>query len=204
MTLPAQLSRAQEHDLEGVGESGVPMRMSASGKTTTVEYTRPWGHRGLAAGHYETSPRAGAGAMGEFGRRPRPGRDVAAKVLSPVFAADPDRLRRFEQEARAIATLNHPNIVGIYDGPADGRPFRHGKLRRRPRASPSPPLSPRRAEMGIRDRRRPARRTISERPSRFEAGQSLRHPGSKDQDRFDSRSRPRPARWAPTRRRGPD
>ena len=81
---------------------------------------------GSRLGHYEIVAPLGAGAMGEVyrARDPRLGRDVAVKVLPPAFAADPDRLRRFEQEARAIATLNHPNIVGIYDvGSADGRPF---------------------------------------------------------------------------------
>ena len=81
---------------------------------------------GARLGHYEIIAPLGAGAMGEVyrARDPRLGRDVALKVLPPAFAADPDRLRRFEQEARAIATLNHPNIVAIYDvGSDDGRPF---------------------------------------------------------------------------------
>jgi len=81
---------------------------------------------GSRLGHYEIVAPLGAGAMGEVyrARDPRLGRDVAVKVLPPVFAADPDRLRRFEQEARAIATLSHPNIVAIYDvGTAEGRPF---------------------------------------------------------------------------------
>jgi len=77
--------------------------------------------KSLAAGtsisHYRIQEKIGAGGMGEVYRAhdPRLGRDVAIKVLPGAFAADPDRLRRFEQEARAAAALNHPNIVAIYD-----------------------------------------------------------------------------------------
>src|SRR2546427_4092904 len=55
--------------------------------------------------------------MGEVyrARDPRLGRDVAIKVLPAAFSADPERLHRFEQEARAAAALNHPNILAIYD-----------------------------------------------------------------------------------------
>ena len=59
----------------------------------------------------------GAGGMGEVYRAidPRIGREVAIKVLPPVFAEDPDRLARFEQEARAAGMLNHPGILSVYD-----------------------------------------------------------------------------------------
>jgi hypothetical protein len=59
----------------------------------------------------------GSGGMGEVYRAhdQRLGRDVAVKVLPPTFSADPDRLTRFEQEARAAAALNHPNILAVYD-----------------------------------------------------------------------------------------
>ncbi len=57
-------------------------------------------------------------------RDDRLGRDVAVKVLKAAAAADPDRLRRFEQEARAAAVLNHPNIVAVYDiGVHEGTPY---------------------------------------------------------------------------------
>jgi serine/threonine protein kinase len=57
-------------------------------------------------------------------RDPRLDRDVAVKVLPALWAADRDRLRRFEQEARAAAALNHPNILAVYDvGTYESRPF---------------------------------------------------------------------------------
>jgi hypothetical protein len=64
--------------------------------------------------------------MGEVyrARDTRLGRDVAAKVLPPEFASSPDRLRRFEQEARAVAALDHPNILAIHDvGTHEGSPY---------------------------------------------------------------------------------
>ena len=81
---------------------------------------------GVKLGRYEIRSRIGAGGMGEVyrARDPEIGRDVAIKVLPPAFAADADRLRRFEQEARAAGTLNHPNILAIYDiGSRDGAPY---------------------------------------------------------------------------------
>jgi len=81
---------------------------------------------GVRLGPYEILAPVGAGGMGEVyrARDPRLGRDVAIKVLPPEFSRDPDRLNRFEREARSVASLNHPNIVAIYDvGSEDGRPF---------------------------------------------------------------------------------
>jgi serine/threonine protein kinase/Tol biopolymer transport system component len=78
---------------------------------------------GTNLGPYEIVALIGAGGMGEVyrARDQRLGREVAVKVLPASFAADPDRLRRFEQEARAVAALNHPNILGIHDlGTQDG------------------------------------------------------------------------------------
>lgn len=71
---------------------------------------------GSRLGPYEVVELVGAGGMGEVyrARDTRLGRDVAVKVL-PAGVADPDRLRRFEQEARAASSLNHPNIVTIHD-----------------------------------------------------------------------------------------
>ena len=72
---------------------------------------------GTALGPYEIAAPIGAGGMGEVyrARDTRLHRDVAVKVLPPSVAADPDRLRRFAQEARAVAALNHPNILALYD-----------------------------------------------------------------------------------------
>ena len=72
---------------------------------------------GTRLGSYEIAASIGAGAMGEVYRAKdlKLGREVALKVLLKEFASDPDRLRRFEQEARAASALNHPNIVHIYD-----------------------------------------------------------------------------------------
>jgi Tol biopolymer transport system component len=81
---------------------------------------------GSKIGPYAITSLLGAGGMGEVyrARDTRLGRDVALKVLAAASAADPDRLQRFEQEARAIAALNHPNILALYDiGQSDRGPF---------------------------------------------------------------------------------
>jgi eukaryotic-like serine/threonine-protein kinase len=79
-------------------------------------------HPGARFGPYEIVSALGAGGMGEVyrARDPRLGRDVAIKVLPAAFSADVDRLHRFEQEARAAAALNHPNILGVFDIGTDG------------------------------------------------------------------------------------
>ena len=78
---------------------------------------------GSQLGPYEIVSTLGAGGMGEVyrARDTRLGRDVALKILPASFSADESRRARFEQEARAVATLNHPNIVAVYDvGSQDG------------------------------------------------------------------------------------
>jgi serine/threonine protein kinase len=69
---------------------------------------------------YEIVSLLGAGGMGEVyrARDPRLGRDVAIKILPALVASDPDRLARFELEARATAALNHPNILAASFFPA--------------------------------------------------------------------------------------
>jgi len=81
---------------------------------------------GARLGPYEILSPLGAGGMGEVyrARDPRLGREVAIKVLPAAFSSDPDRLRRFEQEAKAAGSLNHPNITAVYDvGSVDGAPY---------------------------------------------------------------------------------
>src|SRR5580698_1268674 len=81
---------------------------------------------GTKLGPYEIVSPVGAGGMGEVyrARDARLSRDVAIKVLPAAFARDPERLRRFQQEAQAIAALNHPNILAIHDfGEHEGSPY---------------------------------------------------------------------------------
>jgi serine/threonine protein kinase len=93
-----------------------------------------WIAKGTRFGSYEILNLIGAGGMGEVyrARDPRLRRDVAVKVLPSVVSSDPDRLRRFEQEAQAAAALNHPKPlfrlqlptnVGSYDVTRDGKRF---------------------------------------------------------------------------------
>jgi eukaryotic-like serine/threonine-protein kinase len=77
-------------------------------------------------GPYEIQSPLGAGGMGEVyrARDTRLGRDVAIKVLPAAFSRDPERLRRFKQEAQVVAALNHPNILAIHDfGEHEGSPY---------------------------------------------------------------------------------
>ena len=81
---------------------------------------------GTKLGPYEILAPLGAGGMGEVyrARDARLGRDVALKILPQSFARESDRLHRFEQEARAVAALNHPNILAVFDiGQQNGSPF---------------------------------------------------------------------------------
>jgi serine/threonine protein kinase/Tol biopolymer transport system component len=78
---------------------------------------------GSKLGPYELHSPIGAGGMGEVwkAKDPRLGREVAIKVLPASFSADADRLRRFEQEARAAGILNHPNLTAVHDIGSDAQ-----------------------------------------------------------------------------------
>ena len=71
---------------------------------------------GTRLGSYDILGPLGAGGMGEVYRAHDPtlGRDVAIKILPDALLADPDRLARFDREARILAALNHPHIGAIY------------------------------------------------------------------------------------------
>ena len=77
-------------------------------------------------GRYEIRSKIGEGGMGEVyrARDEKLNRDVAIKVLPVALTENQDRLQRFEQEAQAAGTLNHPNILAVYDlGTHDGAPY---------------------------------------------------------------------------------
>ena len=71
---------------------------------------------GSRLGPYRVTAKIGEGGMGEVyrARDTKLDRDVALKVLPEAFTQDPDRLARFEREAKVLASLNHPNIAAIY------------------------------------------------------------------------------------------
>jgi serine/threonine protein kinase len=71
---------------------------------------------GVRLGPYEILAQIGAGGMGEVyrARDTKLGRQVAIKVLPESVASDPDRISRFEREAKVLASLNHPHIAALY------------------------------------------------------------------------------------------
>jgi serine/threonine protein kinase/tetratricopeptide (TPR) repeat protein len=108
----AELRREVESLLAGQGEAAALLE------------SPPWAApvapplaAGTRLGPYEIEAAIGAGGMGEVykARDTRLGRTVAIKVLPPALAGDPERRRRFEQEARAVSALNHPHICPLFD-----------------------------------------------------------------------------------------
>src|SRR5215813_6586743 len=82
--------------------------------------------RGSHLGPYEVLSTLGSGGMAEVyrARDTRLGRDIALKVVNEALSGDPDLVRRFEQEARLAGSLNHPNLVAVYDfGLHEGAPY---------------------------------------------------------------------------------
>src|SRR6516162_4329680 len=81
---------------------------------------------GTKLGRYEIRSQLGAGGMGEvyLAEDTRLDRKVALKILAKEVASDPDRMKRFVQEAKAASALNHPNIITIYEiDQTDATPF---------------------------------------------------------------------------------
>ncbi len=88
---------------------------------------------GSTLGPYQVLSKLGEGGMGEVyrARDTKLNRDVALKLLPEAFAADDDRLARFEREAQALAALNHPNIAAVYGLEGDGSSALSGETRSR-------------------------------------------------------------------------
>jgi eukaryotic-like serine/threonine-protein kinase len=125
---PAFLDRAcsSDHELRREVE-----RLLSSSDEARSSFLQSSGLRigltpGAKLGDYEVQRLIGSGGMGEVyrARDTRLGRDVAIKVLPSFVSHDPDRLRRFDQEARAAAALNHPNILAVFQmGTYEGAPY---------------------------------------------------------------------------------
>ena len=169
--------------------------------------------RGARLGPYEILGVLGAGGMGEVyrARDERLGREVAVKVLPADSSADPDRLRRFEQEAKAAGALNHPNLVAVFDtGQHEGNPYVVFELldgvTLRQAAGPRRP--PRAQSRGLRgpDRAGPGRGPREgDRPPRPQAREPLRHQGRAGEDPgLRPGQAPAGARPARSSRRGRD
>jgi serine/threonine-protein kinase len=90
-------------------------------RSPVAEFRRRAGTDALTAGakinHYIIESSLGRGGMGEvyLARDEQLQRRVAIKILPPEFSADPERVRRFEQEALTVSALNHPNIITIHE-----------------------------------------------------------------------------------------
>src|SRR5437667_580704 len=122
-----ELRREVESLLAAHGESGSFMAEPAvAGMAEVLHRATSRFQAGDTLGAYKVLDLVGRGGMGEVyrARDTRLKRDVAIKVLPQAFAADRERLRRFEQEARSAAALNHPNIISVHDmGTVDGSPY---------------------------------------------------------------------------------
>ena len=110
---------------EAVGHAAIDgSAMEAVGRAMALEQSHSWVGRQVS--HYQVLASLGAGGMGEVyrARDIRLRRDVAIKALPLAFATDGVRMRRFEEEARTVGQLKHPNVVVVYDiGVHHGAPF---------------------------------------------------------------------------------
>ena len=145
---------------------------------------------GSRLGPYEILAPLGAGGMGEVyrARDKRLDRDVAIKVLPAELADDPDRLRRFEQEAKAVAALNHPNLLAVFDfGQHEGIAYVVFELldgeTLRERLAEGPASRPQGGGLRRPDRARPGRGPREgDRASRPEAREPVRDEGRARED----------------------
>jgi serine/threonine protein kinase/tetratricopeptide (TPR) repeat protein len=115
-----------DHSLRHEVESLLSSDGEARSSFLASEMTRVTLSAGTKLGDYEVQSLLGSGGMGVVycARDQRLGREVAIKVLPPFFTSDRVRMRRFEQEARAAAALNHPNILAVYQlGAYEGSPY---------------------------------------------------------------------------------
>ena len=114
-----RFSSIVRNDSSGCSSGGEVMDPQSTTETGRIQ-------PGSRLGPYRVVAPLGAGGMGEVYRAldPRLGREVAIKVLPASFSSDPDRLRRFEQEARAAGALTHPNVTVVFDiGSQNGAPY---------------------------------------------------------------------------------
>jgi eukaryotic-like serine/threonine-protein kinase len=119
-------ARWTDHSLRREVESLLSLNDEARSSFFNSGIARVTLSEGTTLGEYEVQSLLGSGGMGEVyrARDLRLGRDVAIKVLPTFFASDLARLRRFEQEARAAAALNHPNILAVHQmGTYEGAPY---------------------------------------------------------------------------------
>ncbi|MBV8857584.1 MAG: serine/threonine-protein kinase [Acidobacteria bacterium] len=118
--LRAEVLSLVAHDQRGE-TLGAPAVEEAA-RLLAAESARAQSLAGRAVGAYRIVSRLGAGGMGEvyLAVHERTGRKVALKLLPDHFAGDEARVRRFQQEARAVLRLNHPNIVTVYDIEQEG------------------------------------------------------------------------------------
>ena len=111
--LHQEVASLLSNESQAAGFLSEPAFAAAAGIVTHADGTMLTGRR---IGVYQIQTLLGAGGMGEVyrARDTKLGRDVAFKILPRAFTADPDRLARFEREARVLASLNHPHIGAIY------------------------------------------------------------------------------------------